>query len=233
MYSSVYDSRDSASRLTPTPSPFPRSSVTYVHRCIGYRNPTNRHFIPTSVRMMYLCVYDSRDRSSESVPSPSPRSSLTYVQRCIGYHHPTISHFMSTSVRLMYLSMSDIRVSFTPSPLPSTLSTSPAQPSARETSISSSVSSSSFITPTPSVSFPPRIRFIRYNKQQTLSKKKTQRLWKTCPFGYRNWIRTVTCFCITFYVCFNTLLHFPCHPIEQIFRMVRVIKNVFDSVSLD
>jgi hypothetical protein len=54
MYLSVYKSRDIASESAPSPSP--RSSLTYVHRCIGYRNPTNRHFMTTSVRLMYLSV---------------------------------------------------------------------------------------------------------------------------------------------------------------------------------
>jgi hypothetical protein len=40
---------------------------------------TNRHYETTSVRLMYLSMYDSRDSGSESSPFPSPRSSLTYV----------------------------------------------------------------------------------------------------------------------------------------------------------
>ncbi len=36
-YPSVYDNRDDASKTAPSPSP--PSSLTHVHRCIGYRNP--------------------------------------------------------------------------------------------------------------------------------------------------------------------------------------------------
>ena len=65
---SVYDSRDSA--CVPAPSPFPRSSLTHAHRCIGYRN-TTWHIMPKSARLMYLSVYVSRLASTPS-PLPSP-----------------------------------------------------------------------------------------------------------------------------------------------------------------
>ncbi len=35
-------------------SPSPPSSLTHVHSCIGYRNPTNRHFMPTYVRCIQV-----------------------------------------------------------------------------------------------------------------------------------------------------------------------------------
>ena len=98
IYLSMYDNRDNRSESAPSPShsvsesgpsPSPYSSFTYIHRCIGYHNPTNRHFMSTSMRPMYLSMYDNRDITSESVPSPSPRSSLTYIHRCIGYRNPT------------------------------------------------------------------------------------------------------------------------------------------------
>ena len=104
--------------------------------------------------------------------SPSPHShmytgasviatSITHVHRCIGYRNP-VWHIIPTSVRLMYLSVNDIRVSFTPSPLPSPLTTSPTTPSVREVSISSIfISVFVLIRPTPSTSSPPRLRFIR------------------------------------------------------------------------
>ncbi len=57
------DSRDSASE--PAPSPFPPSSLTHVHRCIGYRNPTC-HSMSTSARLMYLSMYDSSVASPRS-----------------------------------------------------------------------------------------------------------------------------------------------------------------------
>ena len=54
------------------------SSLTHVHRFIGYHNP-NWQSLPKSARLTYLSVYDRRDRSSESTPSPSTPSSFTYV----------------------------------------------------------------------------------------------------------------------------------------------------------
>ena len=57
-------------------------------------------------------------------------------------------------------------VSFTPSPLPSPLTTSPDQSSVWEDSIFSNFRSSSFITPTTSSSSPLSRHFIRYNKKQ-------------------------------------------------------------------
>ncbi len=82
----MYDSRDRVSETAHSPSPL--SSLTYVHRFIGYRNPTNKHFMTTSARLMYLSMYEKRDSVSEHTPSPSPwRSSLTYVHNI---HTPTL-----------------------------------------------------------------------------------------------------------------------------------------------
>jgi hypothetical protein len=47
----------------------PPSSLTHVHRCIGSRNST-RQTLPTSAKLMYLCVYDSRDGVSGHGTSP-------------------------------------------------------------------------------------------------------------------------------------------------------------------
>jgi hypothetical protein len=58
-YFSVYDSRDRVSESTLSPPP--PSSLTDVHRCIGYRNP-NWHGLPKSARLTYLSLYDTRDK---------------------------------------------------------------------------------------------------------------------------------------------------------------------------
>ena len=80
------DNRDNSSESVL--SPCPPSSLTYVHRFIGYHNP-NWYSLSKSERLMYLSVYDNRDRASESSLSPSPLSSLTHVhRRCIGYRNP-------------------------------------------------------------------------------------------------------------------------------------------------
>ena len=57
MYLSVYDRRDNASEPGLFPS-FP-SSLTHVHRCIGYHNP-NWNSLSKSARLTYLSVYDNR-----------------------------------------------------------------------------------------------------------------------------------------------------------------------------
>ena len=81
-YLSVYDSRDSASESTLSPSPL--SSLTYVHRCIGYRNP-NWHSLPNPVRLTNLSVYDRRDVSSVSQPqlTESDQVRETDVSKCV------------------------------------------------------------------------------------------------------------------------------------------------------
>jgi hypothetical protein len=96
-----------ASPLSPTPSPSPPSSLTDVHRCIGYRNP-HCQSLTNTVRLTYLCVYDNRDGVCETAPSPSPPSSLPHVHRCIGYHNPHWQS-LSNSERLTYLSVYDSR----------------------------------------------------------------------------------------------------------------------------
>jgi len=97
MYLSVYESRDGASESGSFPSP--PSSLTYVHRWIGSRNPI-RHSVPNFARLTYLSVYDSRDDSPETVPYPSPPSSLTYAHIIQSYTllTTTILTFMCTQV---------------------------------------------------------------------------------------------------------------------------------------
>ena len=91
---------------SPAPSLSPLSSLTHVHRCIGYRNP-NWQSLPKPSRLTNLSVYDSRDGSFDPTPSPSPPSSLMFVHRsCIGYHKPNW-HSLSKSVRLTNLSVYD------------------------------------------------------------------------------------------------------------------------------
>ena len=48
-----------------TLSPYPPSSLTHVHRCIGYRNPT-WHSIPRYTRLIHLSVYDNNVTSPRS-----------------------------------------------------------------------------------------------------------------------------------------------------------------------
>ncbi len=54
---SVYDIRDGTSERVPSPSS--PSSLMHVHRCIGSHNAT-RQTRPTSVKLTYLSMYDSR-----------------------------------------------------------------------------------------------------------------------------------------------------------------------------
>jgi hypothetical protein len=81
----------------PSPSP---SSLTHVHRCIGYRNP-HWQSLTKSARLTYPSLYDSRDDASETTSSPSPPSSLTHVHKCIGYRNPHCQS-LSKSARLTY-----------------------------------------------------------------------------------------------------------------------------------
>ena len=71
--------------LPSTPSP---SSLwlTHPHRSIGYHN-IPQPLTESTTRLIYLRVYDSRDRSSNPGPSPSFLSySLTHPHRSIGDH---------------------------------------------------------------------------------------------------------------------------------------------------
>ncbi len=72
-------------RIT-TPTDIP-SSLTYVHRWIGYHNPHGQSLF-NSERLTYPSVYDNRHDSPEPTPFPSFPSSLTHVHRCIAYHNP-------------------------------------------------------------------------------------------------------------------------------------------------
>ena len=54
-------------------------SLTHAHRSIGYRNRNPQPLTESAARLMYLCVYDSRDSSHQSAPSPSVCYSLTHA----------------------------------------------------------------------------------------------------------------------------------------------------------
>ncbi len=56
----IHYSTFDASPPSPAPSPSPPSSLTHVHRCIGSRN-TARQILPTSAKLTYLSMYDSRN----------------------------------------------------------------------------------------------------------------------------------------------------------------------------
>jgi hypothetical protein len=75
------------SPTSPVPSPSSPSSVTHVHRCIGYCNPHWKS-LSKSVRLTYLSVYDSRDGGSEPSPFVVPLlthgCTLSYFQTCGG-----------------------------------------------------------------------------------------------------------------------------------------------------
>ena len=69
------------------PSPSLWYSLKHTHRSIGYRNRNPQSLTEWSTRLMYLCVYDSRDSSHQSGPSPSLSYSLKHGHRSIGYRH--------------------------------------------------------------------------------------------------------------------------------------------------
>ena len=106
----VYDIRDT-SHLT-VPSPFLYYSLTHTHRFIGYRNRNPQSLTESSVRLMYVRVYDSRDRSS-----PSPYHSLTHthntlpttstllVNRDHMYSGPLVSYESDQVYNLLLLSL--------------------------------------------------------------------------------------------------------------------------------
>jgi hypothetical protein len=79
----------------------------HVHSCIVSRNAT-RQTLPTSAKLTYLSVYDSRDGVSERTASPSTPSSLMHVHRCIGSRNAT-RQTLPTSAKLTYLSVYDSR----------------------------------------------------------------------------------------------------------------------------
>jgi len=60
----IHYSTFDASPPSPAPSPSPPSSLTHVHRCIGSRN-TARQILPTSAKLTYLSMYDSRNGATQ------------------------------------------------------------------------------------------------------------------------------------------------------------------------
>jgi hypothetical protein len=60
-------------------------------------------------RLMYLCVYDSRDNSRQPVPSPSLCYSFTHAHRSIGYRNRNPQLLADSTTRLMHLHVYDIR----------------------------------------------------------------------------------------------------------------------------
>ncbi len=72
IYLRVYTSRDNSHH--PGPSPSLCYSLTHAHRSsrsIGYRNRNPQLLSESTVRLMYLRVYGSRDSSRQPAPSPS------------------------------------------------------------------------------------------------------------------------------------------------------------------
>jgi hypothetical protein len=70
----IHHSTFNASPPSPAPSLSPTSSLTHVHRY------ATRQTLPTSAKLTYLIVYNSRDGVSEHTSSPSPPSSHTCTQ---------------------------------------------------------------------------------------------------------------------------------------------------------
>ena len=107
-------------------------------------------------------------------------------------------------VYLTTYSVSDYRVSSTPSPLPTPLDTvarhSPAPPSVREDYKTwiSSLTTWSFLTPTPSSFFPPDPKFIRCNK--LLLQKKQEPLWKFNKTSWINGDTSIRLFCVIWHI---------------------------------
>jgi hypothetical protein len=99
----------STSRWTLSPSLW--YSITHARRSIGYRHSIPHPLVESTVRLMYLRVYDTRDSSCKPEPSPSLWYSLTHAHRCIGYHTtPSVWEVsISSTLKLMYLSVYDIR----------------------------------------------------------------------------------------------------------------------------
>ncbi len=90
--------------LMTTPYPSPPSSFTYVHRCIGYRNP-NWQSLTKSVRLTYFSVYDNRDRSSESTlfePFSTLPSSFMHVHIVQTPTLPTPMFFTFTCTQVLW-----------------------------------------------------------------------------------------------------------------------------------
>jgi hypothetical protein len=81
----------------------PRSSLTLAHWSIGYRNRNPQPLAESSVRLMYLRVYDSRDGSRQPAPCPSLCHSLTHAHRSICYRNCSPQPLAESSARLMYL----------------------------------------------------------------------------------------------------------------------------------
>ena len=79
----------------------------YTGASVFHRNAT-RQTLPTSAKLTYLSVYDSRDGVSGLGASLSPPFSLTHVYRCIGSRNAT-RQTLPTSAKLTSLSMHDSR----------------------------------------------------------------------------------------------------------------------------
>jgi hypothetical protein len=102
------------------PRPYDTRSHIHVHRSIGYRNRNLQPLADSTVRLMYLRVYDSRDSPRQPAPSPSLCYSLTHAHRFIGYHNLNPQSLADSTTRLMNLRVYDNRDnSRQPAPSPS------------------------------------------------------------------------------------------------------------------
>jgi hypothetical protein len=96
-------------RVTRVPTLSPSSSLTHVHRSIGYSNLNPQSLTESASRLMYLRVYNSRDNSHQSVPFPSLYYSFTHAHWSIGYHNHNPQLLSESTTRLMHLRVYDNR----------------------------------------------------------------------------------------------------------------------------
>ncbi len=107
-------------RVARAPALSPCSSLTHAYRFLGYRNRNPKPLADSAARLMYLCVYDSRDSSRQSAPFPSLCYSLTHAHRFLGYRNRNPKPLADSAARLMYLCVYDSRDSSRqPAPSPS------------------------------------------------------------------------------------------------------------------
>jgi hypothetical protein len=82
----------------PAPSSSRCYSLTHAHRSIGYRNRNPQLLAESTVRLMHLRVYDSRDTSHQPAPSLSLCYSITHGHRTL----PTPTFITITCTQVLW-----------------------------------------------------------------------------------------------------------------------------------